>query len=90
MLKTQYASWITFDAEEVFSDQYAAGQICWQEYEVGDTFDSSKKVKVQVSKGSATVEIPSYSGMRTQLLTEKNWNELNTSLYESADEQFRL
>ncbi len=60
--KTQYASWITFDVEEVYSDEYSAGQICWQEYKAGDTFDSSHAVKIQVSKGSATVEVPSYSG----------------------------
>ena len=82
--KTQYASWITFDAEEVFSDQYAAGQICWQEYEVGDTFDSSKKVKVQVSKGSATVEIPSYSGSGHNSYGEK-LDELNIPYTESAE-----
>ena len=71
-------------AEEVFSDQYAAGQICWQEYEVGDTFDSSKKVKVQVSKGSATVEIPSYSGSGHNSYGEK-LDELNIPYTESAE-----
>lgn len=60
--KSQYASWITFDPEEVYSDEYSAGQICWQEFEAGETFDSSKSVKVQVCIGPATVEIPSYSG----------------------------
>ena len=52
--------------EEVYSDVYAKGQICWQEFESGDTFDSSKPVKIQVSKGSATVQIPSYSGYGLQ------------------------
>lgn len=61
--RTQYASWITFDVEEVYSDEYAAGQICWQEYEEGATFDSSKPVKVQVSIGPATVEFPAYAGV---------------------------
>ncbi len=60
--KEQYASWITFDVEEVYSDSYSAGIICWQEYEAGDYFDSSQAVKIQVSKGAATVEIPTYSG----------------------------
>lgn len=64
--KERYASWITFDVEEVYSDVYAKGQICWQEFESGDTFDSSKPVKIQVSKGSATVQIPSYSGYGLQ------------------------
>lgn len=68
--KAQYASWITFEAEEVFSDEYAAGQICWQEYEEGATFDSSKPVKVQVSKGPATVEFPSYYGLGVYSYTE--------------------
>ena len=82
--KTQYASWITFDEEEVYSDQYAVGQICWQEYEVGATFDSSKKVKVQVSKGSATVEIPSYSGKGHNSYAEK-LDELGIPYTETAE-----
>lgn len=60
--KEQYSSWITFDVEEVYSDDYNEGIICWQEYEAGETFDSSEPVKIQVSKGAATVTIPSYSG----------------------------
>ncbi len=60
--REQYASWITFDVEEVFDDTYAAGQICWQEYDAGETFDSSKPVRIQVCIGPATVEIPSYYG----------------------------
>lgn len=59
--KVQYSSWITFDVEEVYNDNYNAGIICWQEYEAGESFDSSKSVKIQVSKGPATIEIPSYS-----------------------------
>ena len=82
--KTQYASWITFDEEEVYSDEYAVGQICWQEYEVGATFDSSKKVKVQVSKGSATVEIPSYSGKGHNSYAEK-LDELGIPYTETAE-----
>ena len=82
--KTQYASWITFDEEEVYSDEYAVGQICWQEYEVGATFDSSKKVKVQVSKGSATVEIPSYSGKGHTSYAEK-LDELGIPYTETAE-----
>lgn len=69
--KSQYASWISFDVEEVFSDEYAAGQICWQEYEAGATFDSSRPVKVQVSKGPATVQIPSYSGYGVNSYSQK-------------------
>lgn len=60
--REQYASWITFDVEEVYSDDYAVGQICWQEYDAGETFDSSQPVKIQVCIGPATVEIPSYYG----------------------------
>lgn len=61
--KTLYATWISFDVEEVYSDEYTTpGQICWQEYDAGETFDSSRPVKVQVSKGPATVEFPSHSG----------------------------
>lgn len=64
--KDLYASWISFDVEEVYSDSYAKGQICWQEYDAKETFDSSRPVKIQVSKGKATVEIPSYSGYGMQ------------------------
>ena len=69
--KEQYASWITFDVEEVYSDEYDAGQICWVEYEAGANFDSSKPVRVQVSKGKANVEIPDYSGKGYSSYTEK-------------------
>ena len=45
---------------------------------------SSKKVKVQVSKGSATVEIPSYSGSGHNSYGEK-LDELNIPYTESAE-----
>ena len=54
--------WIQFSVEEVFSDEYKAGLIVWQEYDAGTTFDTKKPVKLKVSKGSAHVEIPNYSG----------------------------
>jgi len=58
----QYADWIRFQVEEVYSDQYEAGIIIWQEYNEGDYFDSSEPVKIQVSKGSANIELPSWEG----------------------------
>ncbi len=70
--KTLYATWITFDVEEVFSDEYTTpGQICWQEFNAGDTFDSSRPVKVKVSKGPATIEFPPYKGYGYYSLAEK-------------------
>lgn len=59
--REQY-SWIDFDVEEVYSDAYAAGLICWQEFEPGASFDTSEPVKIQVSRGAATVVIPAFSG----------------------------
>ncbi len=82
--KEQYASWITFDPEEVYSDDYAAGQICYQEYEAGETFDSSRPVKIQVSLGPATVDIPSYSGYGVNSYSEK-LSELNIPYTTSAE-----
>ncbi len=58
----QYEDWIRFQVEEVYSDQYEAGIIIWQEYEEGNFFDSSEPVKIQVSKGPANIELPSWEG----------------------------
>ncbi len=58
----QYQDWIRFQVEEVYSDQYEAGIIIWQEYEAGKYFDSSEPVKIKVSKGSANIELPDWSG----------------------------
>lgn len=70
--KTLYATWISFDVEEVYSDEYTTpGQICWQEFNAGDTFDSSRPVKVQVSRGPATVEFPPYQGYGYYSFSEK-------------------
>ncbi|MGN0592969.1 MAG: protein kinase [Ruminococcus sp.] len=59
----RYSTWMKFDVEEVFSDEYAAGTIVWQEIEEGAYFDTSKPVKIQVSKGSSQILLPSYSGV---------------------------
>ena len=58
----QYEDWIRFQVEEVYNDQYEAGIIIWQEYEEGTYFDASEPVKIQVSKGSANIDLPSWEG----------------------------
>ena len=58
----QYQDWIRFQVEEVYSDQYEAGIIVWQEYEEGTYFDSSEPVKIKVSKGPANIDLPDWEG----------------------------
>lgn len=58
----QYQDWIRFQVEEVYSDQYEAGIIVWQEYEEGTYFDSSEPVKIRVSKGPANIDLPDWEG----------------------------
>lgn len=58
----RYSSWMKFTVEEVFSEEHAAGKIVWQEIEEGEYFDTSVPVKIQVSKGSARILLPSYKG----------------------------
>lgn len=70
----RYSSWMKFNVEEVFSDDYPAGQIVWQEIAEGEYFDTSIAVKIQVSKGPSKVQLPDYAnvyvGDYTKLLDE--------------------
>lgn len=70
----RYSSWMKFKVEEVFSDEYSAGQIVWQEIAEGEYFDTSVAVRIQVSKGPSKVQLPDYVnvyvGDYTKLLDE--------------------
>lgn len=54
--------WFTLDAEFAYNDEYANGQIFYQEIEPGDTFASGSTIKVKVSKGPSSIVLPSYDG----------------------------
>lgn len=56
----RYSSWMKFNVEEVYSDEYLAGQIVWQEIPEGEYFDTSVAVKIQVSKGPSKITLPDY------------------------------
>ncbi|MDE6021123.1 MAG: protein kinase [Ruminococcus sp.] len=56
----RYNSWMKFKVEEVYSDEYAAGQIVWQEIEEGQYFDTSVAVLIHVSKGPSKINLPDY------------------------------
>jgi serine/threonine-protein kinase len=58
-----YDGWFTLDPTYEYNDDYAEGQIFWQEIEPDKLFTSSSKIKVKVSKGSQYIELPSYSGI---------------------------
>ncbi len=60
--KSEFSDWIKFNIEEVYSDDYGVGKICWQEFNEGESFDSSKSVKIQISLGPASVTIPDFAG----------------------------
>lgn len=57
----RYSSWMKFKVEEVFSEEYPAGQIIWQEIAEGEYFDTSVPVKIQVSKGPSMIKLPEYT-----------------------------
>ncbi len=59
----RYSSWMKFKVEEVFSDEYEAGIIVYQEIEEGEYFDTSVPVIIQVSKGPAEILLPAYSNV---------------------------
>ena len=81
----RYSSWMKFDIEEVFSEEHAAGTIVWQEIEAGEYFDTSKPVKIQVSKGSSQILLPSYSSVYVGDYT-KQLDELGVKYRLEADE----
>ncbi|MBQ8515394.1 MAG: protein kinase [Ruminococcus sp.] len=59
----RYSSWMKFSVEEVFDDTEPAGTIVWQEIAEGAYFDTSKPVKIQVSKGPSLILLPNYSNV---------------------------
>lgn len=59
----RYSSWMKFSVEEVFDDTEPAGTIVWQEIEEGEYFDTSKPVKIHVSKGPSLILLPSFSNV---------------------------
>ena len=81
----RYSTWMKFDIEEVFSEEHAAGTIVWQEIEAGEYFDTSKPVKIQVSKGSSQILLPSYSNVYVGDYT-KQLDELGVKYRLEADE----
>lgn len=56
----RYSSWMKFNVEEVYSDEYPAGQIIWQEIPEGEYFNTGVAVKIKVSKGPSKITLPDY------------------------------
>lgn len=59
--QTKYESFIVLEPEYEFNEEYEDGQIFWQEFEPRTEFKTGSVMKVKVSKGKSTVEIPDYS-----------------------------
>lgn len=59
---TYYSDWFTLDPEYEYSDEYAEGEIIWQEIDPDELFTSGASIKVKVSLGSQYIELPSYDG----------------------------
>ncbi|MBR0485748.1 MAG: PASTA domain-containing protein [Oscillospiraceae bacterium] len=54
--------WLYLEPVYAFSDTYKAGLIIEQEIEAGQPFHSGAVVKVVVSKGPSSIQIPDYTG----------------------------
>ena len=54
--------WLYLEPSYQYSDDYEAGLIIWQSIEAGQPFNSGAVVKVIVSQGPSSVQIPEYAG----------------------------
>ncbi len=54
--------WLYLEPIYAFSDNYKAGIIVEQEIPAGETFNSGSTVKVVVSKGPSSIQLPDYTG----------------------------
>jgi serine/threonine-protein kinase len=70
--------WLYLEPSYQYSDEYKAGLIIWQSIEAGQPFNSGAVVKVIVSQGSASVQIPDYSG-KTLMEYEEELDSLGLS-----------
>ena len=53
---------IKLDADFEYNDEYGYGIIFWQEVKKGKQLDKGATIKVRVSKGTPTSEVPDYTG----------------------------
>jgi serine/threonine-protein kinase len=54
--------WLYLEPTYEYSDEYKAGLIMEQEFEAGTSFTSGATMKVVVSKGPSSIELPDYKG----------------------------
>ncbi len=59
----RYSTWIKFNVEEVFDDEYEAGTIVGQDIAEGEYFDTSKPVTIYVSKGPSKINLPEFKSV---------------------------
>ncbi|MDE5916784.1 MAG: PASTA domain-containing protein, partial [Oscillospiraceae bacterium] len=60
--KTEKENDIKLDADFEYNNEYGYGIIFWQEVKAGKQFDKGATIKVRVSKGTPTSEVPDYTG----------------------------